>query len=85
MALFTPIMLASFWTSNGAVRISRFFTAHQLLIQGVVIFIVLLLIPKSWNAWSDRFEKGHQRFLWLVIGIMFLMIPVVAYWCWRFM
>jgi hypothetical protein len=32
------------------------------------------------NASSDKFLKKHQRFLWSVIVMMFLLIPIVVYW-----
>ena len=73
-------MLASFWTSDGVVRISRFVSDHQLLIQTLLVFVVLSVIPVSWKIASGRFEKRHQRLLWVVIAVMVMLIPVVYYW-----
>jgi hypothetical protein len=85
MALHTHIMLAAFWTSKSVLWISKFAEDHLLIVQSVLILIAFSLVPASWNAWSDRFEKGHQRFLWIVVAIMFLLIPVMAYWMWHYM
>ena len=80
MNLIAHAILASFWTSDGILRISRFVDDHRVVIQTVLIFAALALVPASWNRWSNRFEKRHQRFLWILIVVMLLLIPVVAYW-----
>ena len=80
MTPFGHIIPASFWTSDEVVRMSRFVDDHQSVIQGLLILIVLSVIPVSWKLASHRFEKGHQRLLWIVVAVMLLLIPIVFYW-----
>lgn len=85
MNLVTNVILASFWTSKGMLWISQFVENHLLIVQTILILVIFALVPRSWNERSDRFEKKHQRFLWAIIILIFLLIPIVAYLMWRFL
>jgi len=80
MASFTHFMLASSWSSDGAVRISQFVDDYGFIIRPLLVVVVLATVPMSWKMASQRFEKRHQRVLWVVIAIMILLIPILYYW-----
>jgi hypothetical protein len=77
MTILTQMILASFWTSDGVVRISRYLDHHSHIIGCVLCAVVLALVPNSWKKWSERFERKHQRLLWILVAVMFLLIPIV--------
>jgi hypothetical protein len=77
---FIPIVIASFWTSDGVVRISRFVDNHSTIIAFLLTAFVLALIPASWTVASKRFEQRHQKLLWVAVVVMLLLIPIVFYW-----
>jgi hypothetical protein len=72
-----PLLLAHFWEYPAVVTISAFVDRHTLLIQGLLIALLLPLVPRAWNEWSNRFERRHIRSLWFVVALMFLAIPIV--------
>jgi hypothetical protein len=82
MLLLTHAMIASFWTSDGVVQISRFVDNHRLIFEGVLIVVALALVPASWRKWSVSFEQRHQRLLWGMVISLLLLIPVVLYLSW---
>ena len=75
----THIILASFWMSKSVLWISQFVEKHLFVVQTLLILIAVFLIPRAWNERSDQFERKHQRLLWVIIVLMFLLIPLVYF------
>ena len=80
LGLLPQIVLASFWTSDGVVRISRFVDDHSMILRLLLTGVVFAMIPASWQMASKRFEQRHQKLLWTVVIVMLLLIPIVLYW-----
>ena len=79
--ILSEIMIASFWTSDWVVKISQFVRDHQVAIM-IPIFAAIAggtIVPRSWETWSARYVKSHQRLLWALVVFLFALILVAAY------
>jgi len=72
--------LEPFWDSGRVQVISKWVDHHSITLAILAGAIVPLLIPKAWNAASERFEEKHKRLLLAITILMILAIPFVFYW-----
>jgi hypothetical protein len=79
--ILSTILFASIWTSDTVVKISQFVNDHYTAILTLIVAAIAagLIVPKSWERWSERYVQSHQRLLWIVVVFLFTLIPITFY------